>query len=306
MPTTTWLEIACRVPAAMADQVADELVALTGSGVCVDNQAVDTFSLDTVTEPSIVTIKAYLPENAATGETVAAIRRVLESLIPPDQHGDIVMPVVTPVHEEDWANTWKEHFKPTRIGKRLIVAPTWEPYTAEAGDIVIRLDPGMAFGTGTHATTRLCLQALEEMLGSPSTVASALDVGCGSGILAIGAALLGVPAVTAIDIDPIAADVTTENAVLNGVETRIEASTTPLQSVAATFDIVVANILAEDLARMAGELTARVAAGGRLILSGILNEKETVVTGAFDPLFAAPATVTRDGDWCCVVYRSGP
>ncbi len=303
MSTTTWLEIACRVPAPLADQVADELVALTGSGVCVDNQAVDTFSLDTVTEPSIVTIKAYLPDDASTGETVAAIRRVLESLTP---CGTIPEPVVMPVHEEDWANTWKEHFKPTRIGRRLVVAPTWEPYTAEAGDIVIRLDPGMAFGTGTHATTRLCLQALEEIVGASVSHASALDVGCGSGILAIGAALLGVPAVTAIDIDPVAADVTIENAVLNSVETGITASTTPLQSVEGTFDIVVANILAEDLARMARDLVARVAASGRLILSGILNEKETVVTAAFDPLFASPATVTRDGDWCCVIYQSAP
>lgn len=306
MSTTSWLEIACRVPAAMVDQVADELVSLTGCGVCVDNQAVDTFSLDTVTEPSIVTIKAYLPENAEARDTLATIRRVLESLLPAGRPGDTSGPVVTPVHEEDWANTWKEHFKPTRIGKRLVVAPTWEPYTALPDDIVIRLDPGMAFGTGTHATTRLCLQALEEMLGPQASLASALDVGCGSGILAIGAALLGVPVVTAIDIDPVAADVTIENARLNGVEEKIDASTTPLQSVAGTFDIVVANILAEDLARMARELVARMAADGRLILSGILNEKEPVVTSAFDPLFIAPATVTRDGDWCCVVYRSGP
>ena len=306
MPTTSWLEIACRVPAALADQVADELVALTGSGVCIDNQTLDTFSLDTVCEPSIVTIKAYVPDDTETRGTVAAIQRILDNLVPPDQYGTLPLPVVTPVSEEDWANSWKEHFKPTRVGERLIVAPTWEHYSAEQADIVIRLDPGMAFGTGTHATTRLCLQALEQILKTQPPAPTTLDVGCGSGILAIAAALLGSDSVTAIDIDPVAADVTAENARLNGVGARISASTTPLQSIDATFDVVVANILAEDLARMASELTAKVAVNGWLILSGILNEKETVVTKAFDHLFEAPATVTRNGDWCCLVYRSVP
>ncbi|TWJ19571.1 50S ribosomal protein L11 methyltransferase [Geobacter argillaceus] len=301
MTSSTWLEIACRVPASLVDQVADELVALTGSGVCVDNQTLDTFSLDTVAEPPVVTIKAYLPDETSARETVAAIQKLLDDLVP----GAHTVAVVTPVHQEDWANSWKEHFKPTRVGERLIVAPTWEPYAAEPGDLVIRLDPGMAFGTGTHATTRLCLQALEQILAS-CPAANTLDVGCGSGILAISAALLGSGPVIAIDIDPVAAEVTTENARLNGVEERIAASITPLQLVSGRFDIVVANILAEDLARMAGELAAKVAAGGWLVLSGILNEKEYVVTSAFDRLFPAPATVTRDGDWCCLVYRATP
>lgn len=305
MTSTTWLEIACRVPAPLVDQVADELVALTGSGVCVDNQTLDTFSLDTVAEPPIVTIKAYLPDETAARETIAAIQKLLHDLVPADRHGAHSVAVVTPVYQEDWANSWKEHFKPTRVGERLIVAPTWEPFSAEPGDIVIRLDPGMAFGTGTHATTRLCLQALELILAS-GPAANTLDVGCGSGILAIAAALLGSGPVIAIDIDPVAAEVTTENARLNGVEERIASSVTPLQMISGRFDIVVANILAEDLARMAGELAAKVAGNGWLILSGILNEKESVVTSAFDRFFPAPATVTRDGDWCCVVYRATP
>ncbi len=305
MASTTWLEIACRVPTPLVDQVADELVVLTGSGVCIDNQTLDTFSLDTVSEPPIVTIKAYLPDETSARETVAAIQKLLDDLVPADRHGAHSVAVVTPVHQEDWANSWKEHFKPTRVGERLIVAPTWEPYAAEPGDLVIRLDPGMAFGTGTHATTRLCLQALEQILAS-CPAANTLDVGCGSGILAIAAALLGSGPVIAIDIDPVAAEVTTENARLNGVEERIAASITPLQLVSGRFDIVVANILAEDLARMAGELVAKVAGNGWLVLSGILNEKESVVTSAFDRLFPAPATVTRDGDWCCLVYRATP
>lgn len=305
MTSTTWLEIACRVPAPLVDQVADELVALTGSGVCVDNQTLDTFSLDTVAEPPIVTIKAYLPDETAARETIAVIQKFLHDLVPADREGAHSVVVVTPVHQEDWANSWKEHFKPTRVGERLIVAPTWEPCSAEPGDIVIRLDPGMAFGTGTHATTRLCLQALELILAS-GPAATTLDVGCGSGILAIAAALLGSGPVIAIDIDPVAAEVTTENARLNGVEERVAASVTPLQMVSGRFDIVVANILAEDLARMAFDLAAKVAVNGWLVLSGILNEKEPVVTSAFDRLFAAPATVTRDGDWCCVVYRATP
>lgn len=305
MTSTTWLEIACRVPAPLVDQVADELVALTGSGVCIDNQTLDTFSLDTVAEPPIVTIKAYLPDETAARETIAAIQQLLHDLVPTDRHGAHSVVDVTPVHQEDWANSWKEHFKPTRVGERLIVAPTWEPCSAEPGDIVIRLDPGMAFGTGTHATTRLCLQALELILAS-GPAANTLDVGCGSGILGIAAALLGSGPVIAIDIDPVAAEVTTENARLNGVEERVAASVTPLQMVSGCFDIVVANILAEDLARMAFDLAAKVAVNGWLILSGILNEKESVVTSAFDRLFATPATVTRDGDWCCVVYRATP
>ena len=144
-------------------------------------------------------------------------------------------PTVSILKEEDWANSWKENFKPTRIGERLVIKPSWESsLRSSAGDIVLELDPGMAFGTGTHATTRLCLELLEKLVYTEQALSGetgVLDVGCGSGVLGIAAALFGADRVVAIDIDPIAIAVTSENAAINGVGRTLAASETPLAEV---------------------------------------------------------------------------
>ena len=176
--------------------------------------------------------------------------------------------------DTDWSERWKDHFRPLRLGDRLWVVPSWHELAAPDDAVVIRLDPGMAFGTGQHATTALCAAWLERRLvDGPG--ASVLDVGCGSGILAIAARKLGAGRVVAIDNDPIAVEVARENAADNHVD--IETSEVMLADVHGTFDVVVANILSDVLCELAPELTRHTRAGGALVLSGILEEQRAEV-----------------------------
>lgn len=167
-----------------------------------------------------------------------------------------------------WRDGWKAYFKPLRIGERFVVRPSWEPYAPAPEDLVITLDPGQAFGTGTHETTQLLLAALP---GHVERGIRVLDVGTGSGILAIGACLLGAAHVTAIDVDPLAVTATLENAAANGVSDRIAASATKVEAISEQFPLVLANIEARVLVPMAPVLSERVAAGGKLFLSGLLQ-----------------------------------
>ncbi|AAR33779.1 50S ribosomal protein L11 methyltransferase [Geobacter sulfurreducens] len=293
-----WAEVCCQVPAGLVDLLADFLVELSGNGVSIDNRALDTFTLDGIEELDTATVRAYFDPATDMAGQIAQIERFLGDNAAAFGGAPIPAPTVTLIRDEDWATGWRQHFVPTRIGRHLVIKPTWEPFAPEPGDQVIELDPGMAFGTGTHPTTRLCLEALET-LGRPDRV---LDVGTGSGILAIAAVRLGARQVIGTDIDPDAVIVAGENCALNGVE--VELVTTPLALIPGRFDVVLANILAEDLVRMAGDLAAKVAAGGHLILSGILTEREAFVVEGFGRSGLALVAVSREGEWSCLVYRN--
>jgi len=301
---TDWAEIACEVPAEMVDTLADFLVELTGNGVSIDNLHLDTFSLDTLEDSPIKSVKGYLPLDDSLEEMRSKVERFLAEQGPAFAGFVYRQPVVNVLRNEDWANNWKVHFKTVRIGQRLVIKPTWEEYQKLPGDLVIQIDPGMAFGTGAHPTTRMCLESMERIClddeGSGLTD-SLLDVGTGSGVLSIAAALLGATRITAVDIDPEAVRVTQENLELNGVDGVVQASTTPLSELQGEYGIVVANILAEELVRLADQLTARVAAGGWLILSGILTEKEEFVRAGFPGLSLVENP--REAEWSCLTFR---
>lgn len=293
-----WAEVSCRIPAGLVDPLADFLVELSGNGVSIDNRTLDTFTLEGLEEPDSVTVRAYFDPGADMAGQLALIERFLGDNASAFGDAPLPAPTVTLIRDEDWATGWRQHFTPTRIGRHLVIKPTWEPFTPEPGDLVIELDPGMAFGTGTHPTTRLCLEALEK-LGHQDRV---LDVGTGSGILAIAAVRLGARQVIGTDIDPDAVVVAGENCTLNDVE--VELITTPLALIPGRFDVVLANILAEDLVRMAGDLAAKVAPGGHLILSGILTEREAFVIEGFSRSGIVLEATSREGEWSCLVYRA--
>ncbi|WP_224984295.1 50S ribosomal protein L11 methyltransferase [Geomonas agri] len=301
---TDWAEIACDVPAEMVDTLADFLVELTGNGVGVDNLHLDTFSLDTLEDTSIKTVKGYLPLDDSLEDMRIKVEQFLAQHGPDFPGFVYTPPVVTIIKNEDWANNWKVHFKPVRIGKRLVIKPTWEEYQPVEGDLVIQIDPGMAFGTGAHPTTKMCLESLERIAVAtdgrklPNPV---LDVGTGSGVLSIAAALLGATEITAVDIDPEAVRVTQENLELNGVDSVVKASTTDLSQLPGGYAVVVANILAEELVRLSDQLTSRVAPGGWLILSGILTEKEEFVRAGFPALELVENP--RELEWSCLTLR---
>lgn len=202
----------------------------------------------------------------------------------------------------DWAEGWKKYFKPRRIGKRVIVAPTWEEYSPQGDDVVVRVDPGMAFGTGQHETTSLCLEALEELV-KEKPAARVLDVGTGTGILMIAAVLLGAASAHGTDIDPEAITATRENVENNALSAKVTVDAARPSAVPGTFDIVVANILAEALIALAPEIAPKVAPQGALVLSGILAHLADGVVTAYAKEGLSRCDRRQQGEWVCLVVR---
>ena len=206
------------------------------------------------------------------------------------------------VHDQDWSEVWKQFYKPFRAGRSLVVKPSWEPYSAQPGDRIIEIDPGMAFGSGMHETTAMCLELLEESVQPGQRV---IDVGTGSGILAIGAALLGAGDVLAIDIDPMAVKVAGENVAHNGLNGTVRvAQGDLLQASDAVCDVCVANIITDVICAFAAPLRAHIAPGGLFLCSGIIRERESAVTGALNAAGYTLLDIRRRGSWIAVKARS--
>lgn len=203
--------------------------------------------------------------------------------------------------EEDWANAWKQYFKPTRVGKSLIVKPSWEAYSPEADDLVLELDPGMAFGTGNHPTTRLCMEALEKWVTPGMRVA---DVGTGSGILSLTAARLGASAVWATDIELLARQIASENVVRNDLENVVSVlEAEAFEDAAQNCDLVVMNIVAHAIVALAPQTAQRLKTDGIFIGSGIVTEHEAAVNEALAAVGMEPIETFREDIWVCFVAR---
>ena len=304
--TASWYQVTCEVPARLSETVADFLSDLSGCGVCTENRDVDSFSTDDIPELELSRITSYFALPCQIEDQVSRITTYLTGL---SEQSPLPAPTVTLLGEEDWATSWKAHFKPFEIGQGLLITPSWESLENEEKRAVIVLDPGMAFGTGGHETTRLCLECLEALLvpASPdSPNMRILDLGTGSGILAIAAAKLGILQIDAVDIDPQAVAIAAENCLLNGVEGQVRCSTTPLDQLDGDYTIILANILAEELVRLAPEIVSRMKPGGSLILSGILAEREELVREGFDPFSLNFEASLAAGEWRCLHYRRQP
>lgn len=208
------------------------------------------------------------------------------------------------VNEEDWAEAWKSHFPVLRIGRRIVIRPTWRDHEPLPGDVVLSLDPGMAFGTGLHPTTRLCLAALETLaeegaLGrghAPDGTARVIDVGCGSGILAIAAGKLGAGELLGVDTDPIAVESTQLNARLNG-ERHLRVRQGSIPSGEGPFDLVLANLIASLLVTLAVPLRAEMGPGTRILASGIFRDREPDVRAAFEAAGLQLGRRWAEEDW---------
>jgi ribosomal protein L11 methyltransferase len=301
----TWVEMRLQVPASAVDLVCHELAELGCDGVTVEERQLDTFVPPDPDEgaPEEYAIKAFYP---SAGDLESLRRRIKERL---DWLAGFIpglvpaLPDMREVRNEDWAEGWKQHFQAVRIGPRLVVKPTWETFAVGPRDVVVDLDPGMAFGTGTHGTTRLCLEALAGLFEQTPTPRRVLDVGTGSGILAIAAAALGAQRVLACDIEAESCRIASDNARLNGVAERLEVTDQSLEVLEGAFDVVLANILAEENIRLAPELVGRLVPGGALILSGILREKEALVREAFLSYPLSGPEITHREEWTCLLYR---
>jgi len=296
-----WLELAVEADVEAVEVVSEILGRAAPGGTSVEPafELVDEglgARLDP-TRPAIV--RAYVP----AGDRVAADRAVAEVA---EALGHLQAFGLRPigevrtrlVHEADWADAWKAYFPVMRVGRRLVIRPTWRRHRRGADDVVLALDPGMAFGTGLHPTTRLCLAAVET-LAERGRLAGArvLDVGCGSGILAIAALKLGATAALGLDTDPIAVEATLANGRRNAVVRRLRVRLGSLPSGEPGFDVVVANLIAGLLVSFAPALQAELRLGATLLASGIFVDREAEVVRSFE---AAGLTITgrsAEGEW---------
>jgi ribosomal protein L11 methyltransferase len=207
------------------------------------------------------------------------------------------------IQEEKWAESWKENFKPIEVTPRLVIRPPWESWPKRPGQIVIEIDPGMAFGTGTHPSTQMCLQLLEEVIPSFPKTPSVLDVGTGSGILTIAARKMGVKEIAAIDIDPVAIDCARANARANRASQGISFRSRSPEDLKASFDLVVANLLPQELLSVAPALSRLVARSGKLIASGFLVKQEKEMAAALRKQGVAKQSGRRQKGWAAWVLQ---
>lgn len=254
--------------------------------------------------PEDVLVKGWIPLDEHTHDGLQSMKQELGGLCAMDTGiplGTLKLEMKD-VADADWAENWKKYYKPFRIGSRLVVKPTWEAYSAEPDDLIIELDPGMAFGTGTHETTSMCMELLEKHIRSDMSV---MDVGTGSGILAISAAKLGARQVLAIDIDPDAVKVAKENVALNGVENQVRVVCGDLvQGETMACGLAVANIVADAICMLAGPLTRHLEKGGLLICSGIIREREEDVRKAVGEAGYAVVESLEKGEWVALCLRN--
>jgi ribosomal protein L11 methyltransferase len=296
-----WLELAVDADVEAVEAVSEILGRVASGGTSVEPafELVDD-GLGARIDPSRpATVRAYLParDRAAADRAVAEVAEALGHLqafgLRPI--GELRTRIV---QEADWADAWKAYFPVMRIGRRLVIRPTWRRHRRGPDDVVLALDPGMAFGTGLHPTTRLCLAALERVADRGLvTGARVLDVGCGSGILAIAAARLGAASVLGVDTDPIAVEATAANAARNRLARRIAARAGSLPTGESPFDVVLANLIAGVLVALAHELAAEVRPGGVLVASGIYVDRETEVRDAFAAVGLEVRDRSAEGDW---------
>ncbi len=298
-----WVEVAVSVDGEAAEAVAELMNRYGHQGVAVEQADVPAgaWDEDQAQPPQRLTLRAYFPADDRAEETRAAFETALGYM-------NLLYPMPAPqyrlVADEDWAEAWKAHYQPVRVGRRLLIQPRWLPPAPQPGDIVIALDPGMAFGTGTHPTTQLCLEALEDLM-QPGLIV--LDLGCGSGILAIAAAKLGAARVLALDSDPLAARIAAENAAANGAASAVTAQEGSLESLvgsARRFDLAAVNILARTIIAMCdAHLGDVIRPGGRAVFSGIIADQADDVEAALRKTGLEPYARRQQGDWVLIEAR---
>ncbi len=301
-PMTEWIEVSIVVDGEGAEAVADVLRRYAYGGVAIEYASKDEpWSEEGLPSDSLI-LRAYIPKGDTASEKQQKIEEgmyYLSRLYPA-----IPEPSFRVIAEEDWAEAWKQHYTPIRVGKRLLIKPAWIEVNAKPGEIVIEMDPGMAFGTGTHPTTQLCLQACEWFC-KPGTCM--VDLGTGSGILAVAAAKLGCYRVLALDIDEVAVRAARENAVRNGVGGKVIALHGSLDSLTSTsrhFDIAMANITAKVIVDMAAQgLQYIIWPGGKFIFSGIIEEQAQEVIAALAAAELDLLDQRQIGDWVMLITQ---
>ena len=294
-PRRLWRRVVVEAPAGLVDEAADIVAEVSGAGVEI------TMALPPATPRPTERVIGYLTLDDAADGREARLRRELAALAARGGAPGAIAVRSEPLLEEDWGAGWKEHFHPFHVAPLLVIKPSWEPYEPLPGEAVIEMDPGMAFGTGLHASTRLALGFIEEICaGTPPD--RALDVGTGTGILAMAAALRGASLVIAIDNDPDAVVAARENVARNDLAGRIGVSGLDLGAINGKFDLVTANITADVLLPLAPRLAGCLSPCGALVLAGLLAGEQTrEVRAAYEGLGLLCAGERVEGEWASLL-----
>ncbi len=311
-----WAEISIQTTHEATDVVAEIYHDLGASGVVIEDPELlndyidagmwDFSNMTRAVDTDAVTVKAYLPVDEDLDERLrlfeARIREFQAVTGDGMEKGSCAISWAT-VQDEDWSENWKKYFHPEKVGSLIVIKPTWEDYTASPDDIVIELDPGAAFGTGTHPTTAMCIRELELLVRGGMRV---FDVGTGSGVLSIAAARLGAADVTAMDYDRTAVNVAEENIRQNRLEGQIRTGISDLlKSFEGQADLIVANIIADIIIRLFEELDEHLAPGGHLLASGIIAERLPDVTEACLACGFTVDKVIEEKGWAAMVISRG-
>ncbi|MCX8131005.1 MAG: 50S ribosomal protein L11 methyltransferase [Clostridia bacterium] len=306
-----WLEIRIITTEEASDAISEMLTSIGAGGVAIEDpneirrEISKPNSLDYADEEFMnslgvdVIIKSYFPGNLNITELVELIKEKISfiSAFLETGHG---YDGYTEVDDEDWSTAWKKYYKPVHISESVVIKPSWESYTAKEGEITVELDPGMAFGTGTHETTMMCAQLLEEYIKQGDKV---LDIGCGTGILAIIASKLGAEGITAVDIDEVAVKVTKENCQLNDVY-NVNVFRGVLDDIERQkADIVVANIIANVIIDISKTIPYYVKANAYFITSGIIRERKQEVMDSYLQLGFSCEKTLEIGEWVAMVFK---
>lgn len=309
-----WSEVTVTTTTPGADVVSDIMLQLGALGTAIEDRAevieqmnaprdwdmVDEDILDSMAED--VLVRAWLPQDGRLGDTMMLLRQMLDAAAANEGGIDMGPLAISTqaVHDEDWENNWKQYYKPFDVGDRLLICPEWEDVDPK-GRVLVRMEPGMAFGTGTHETTFMCLELAEKYVKAGDAV---LDIGCGTGILGVAALVLGADSVTAVDRDPIAVDAARMNAELNGVESRLtSACGNLLDDITRPANVIFANIIAEVVAMMAQDAYDSLLPGGVLICSGIIHARRAMVEEALESAGFALEQALQRGEWVALAAR---
>lgn len=291
-----WLEIAVHVDGEAAEAVSELFNRYGRGGAVVEHRLVD--GLGAHDDVDDLAVKTYIP-----ADDLALKRRIEEGLWHLGQLYPIPEPTFAVLVEADWAEAWKAHYAVLHVGRRTVIVPQWQSYDPQVDEVVIVLDPGMAFGTGTHPTTQLCLSALEKAIRPGMRV---LDLGAGSGVLSIAAAKQGAAAVHALDIDEIAVASARKNIVANDVQECVHVAAGSLEGADGTYDLVLVNILARVILGLLEDgLADALKPGGTVIASGIIDTQEPEVRAAFEARGIDVLDRLVQRDWVALVGRRG-
>ncbi len=301
-----WLELTVKTHPEAVESVSELLSRYTTGGIAIEEpiELIDEGQEYRIREGQPVIVHAYLPIDGKEEEARQRTAEGLWHLSSLGAHfvGELQTSVV---NEEDWANAWKDYFHVTHIGKRIVIRPSWREYEPKSGEVMLTLDPGMAFGTGLHPTTRMCLELLEQRMQPATRV---LDVGTGSGILTLAAAKMGAASVYAIDNSSVAVESAIANAAMNDLTDRVQVVLGVLDEMEAArmagqYDLVLANIIAHIIGSIAPQLAQVLAPEGLLIVSGIIEARRQDAEG---PLLAAGLELVEEchiDDWFALVFR---